>query len=128
MPSHKQRPFFFAFEDEASKKGPRCCPSLGPPDHALRKVEALCAIRKANVTVALLFQTLIELKRKTGRAHIASARPVTGTAPAVKGVNAGSRNKRDRVHMVPDGKTELDARRDRLNASFGPQWRKANAG
>ena len=31
-------------------------PKPWPPDHALRKVEALCAIHKANVTVALLFQ------------------------------------------------------------------------
>ena len=31
-------------------------PKPWPPDHALRKVEELCAIHKANVTVALLFQ------------------------------------------------------------------------
>ena len=30
LPSHKQRSFFFALEDEASKKGPRCLPNLGP--------------------------------------------------------------------------------------------------
>ena len=31
-------------------------PKPWPPDHALRKVEELCAIHKANVTIALLFQ------------------------------------------------------------------------
>ena len=30
------------------------------PDRALRKVGVLCAIHKANVKVALLFQTLIK--------------------------------------------------------------------
>ena len=38
-------------------------PKPWPLDHALREGRVLCAIRKANVTVALLFQTLNELKK-----------------------------------------------------------------
>ena len=45
------------------KKRPRCCPRLGPrTTHCER--EELCAILKANVTVAACVQTPIELKRK----------------------------------------------------------------
>ena len=50
-------------------------PKPWSPDHALRNVEALYAIRNANGMIALLFQTLIELKRK-GRANRHRARPV----------------------------------------------------
>jgi len=53
-------------------------PKPWPLGHALRKVEELCAIRKSNVTVALLFQTPIELKRKKGR-PFACTRAALGT-------------------------------------------------
>ena len=39
------------------------------PGHALRKVEERCAIHNANVTVALLLQTPVEMKRKRA-AHL----------------------------------------------------------
>jgi hypothetical protein len=55
---------FFDQEDDEAKKGPRCCPSLGPRITHCKRVEELCAIHKANVTMRFLFQTLIELKRK----------------------------------------------------------------
>ena len=51
-------------------------PKPWPLHHALRKVEELCAIHEANVTIALLFQMLIELKRKTGRPMHVRGRPV----------------------------------------------------
>ena len=35
-------------------------PKPWPPDHALRKVEELCAIHNANGMIAFLFQTLIK--------------------------------------------------------------------
>ena len=53
-------------------------PALAP-DHALRRIGALhCAIHKANVTVALLFQpgTLIELKRKWAALLRVRGRPI----------------------------------------------------
>ena len=69
LPSHSSG-LFFCVGGRASKKGTKVLPKPWPPDHALRKVGALlCAIHKSNVTVALLFQTLIELK-KTGRHSI----------------------------------------------------------
>ena len=63
MPSHKQRSLFFAGRTNV-KKRTKVLPKPWPPDHASRKVEALCAIHKANVTTRFLFQTatLIELK------------------------------------------------------------------
>ena len=43
-------------------------PKPWPPDHASRKVEALCAIQKANVTIAVLLQACDtkQTKKKTG--------------------------------------------------------------
>ena len=52
MPSHKQRSLFFAGRTNV-KKRTKVLPKPWPPDHASRKVEALCAIHKANVTIAL---------------------------------------------------------------------------
>jgi len=42
-------------------------PKPWPPDHALRKVEELCVIRKANAMIAFLFQTPIELSARRDR-------------------------------------------------------------
>ena len=66
MPSHKQRPFFFALEDEASKKGQGLAhQALAPGDHALRKGSRSSArSKKPTKRFALLFQTLNELKEK----------------------------------------------------------------
>ena len=63
-------------EDESHKKGQGCCPSPGPRTAHCERFEALCAIHKANVTVALLFQTLIELKKGP---PIACTRAALGT-------------------------------------------------
>ena len=59
LPSHKQRSFFFALEDEASKKGQGVCQTLAPGSRIAKGWGLLlCAIHKANVTVAVLFQPL----------------------------------------------------------------------
>jgi hypothetical protein len=52
LPSHKQRSLFFAGRTNV-KKRTKVLPKPWPPDHASRKVEGLCAIHKANVTIAL---------------------------------------------------------------------------
>jgi hypothetical protein len=51
------------------QKRTKVLPKPWPLDHALRKVEERCAIHNANVTVALLLQTPVEMKRKRA-AHL----------------------------------------------------------
>jgi hypothetical protein len=71
----------FSQEHEASKKGPRCCPSLGPwTTHCERSRSFARSIRLTSRS-RFLFQTLIELKRKRaappdkGRGHDNQMRP-----------------------------------------------------
>ena len=79
-------------------------PKPWPLGHALRKVEELCAIRKSNVTVALLFQTPIELKRKKGRPMDVRGRPLEPIGVLtgwVRGTPIHG-DKLGRVHLVPN--------------------------
>ena len=83
MPSHKQRSFFFALEDEASKKGQGLAhQALAPGPRLERTVDCFCAIHKVNVAVALLFQTLIELKRKRAASRYVTARRIMSRTSA----------------------------------------------
>ena len=49
------------------QKRTKVLPKPWPPDHALRKVEELCAIHKANVTIALSVSDANRIEKKTGR-------------------------------------------------------------
>ena len=66
MPSHEQRSPFFP-GGRTVKKRTKVLPKPWPPDHALRKVEELCAILRLNVTIALSVSAgtffLFELRR-----------------------------------------------------------------
>jgi len=48
--------FLFCVEGRSVKKRTKVLPKPWPLDHALRKVEELCAIHNANGMIALLFQ------------------------------------------------------------------------
>jgi len=93
-------------------------PKPWPPDHALRKVDALCAIHKANVTLALLFQptTLIELKRSglsvVVVAHASASMP--SCAPAIMATcmaNGGSGHA-DTMNSCPEWSASVGDLRD----------------
>ena len=107
MPSHKQRSLFLRWRTKRQKRTKVVAQALAP-DRALRKVGALCAIHKANVTVALLFQTLIKMKK--GRPY-ACTRAALGTnrrsLGGVRGVRRIHGNKLGRVQLVPGMEKEI---------------------
>ena len=77
-------------------------PKPWPLDHALRKVEELCAIHEANVTIALSVSDSNRIEKKTGRPSSTRVRPVerrTGVS-GVRG-HTDSTDKRGAVQLVP---------------------------
>ena len=65
------------------QKGTKVLPKPWPPGPRIAKGWGLlCAIHKANVTVALLFQTLIELKKRAATRYVTARRINVPTSEA----------------------------------------------
>ena len=102
----------FCLEDEASKKAKAVAQALAPGAR-IAKVRALCAIHKSNVTVALLFQTLIELLLSVMViAHASASMPsCTPTIMAACLANGGSGHAHT-MNSCPEGSASVGDLRD----------------